>query len=127
MTKQKDKTTMRFTRAQRDEIIALVAEIGNDGHTVWAESVLKAFPKPLQERFTRTHRSNKRDPKSTMFGADGRIIEQLKGVYGLTVLRCICDDLEISVSSYLGRGFQAQASTKAINEFFAKEPHEGKP
>ena len=111
----------QFTRAQRAEILALVAEIGNDGHTVWAESVLKAFPKPLQERFTRTHRSSNRDLKTTIFGNDGKVIESIEAVYGLDVLVCICRDCNIPYKGCIGRGFQARALTTAITEFFAAE------
>jgi len=106
-------TTM-FHAEQRASIAKLVKHIGNDGHTLWKVSVLEGFPPPLQHRFLLNHESDG-SPKGSIYGDDGQVIDSLQGVYGLQVLLAICEDLGLNYESKLGRGFQAQACTAAIN------------
>lgn len=109
----------KFNKEQKEAILALNKHIGYDGHTLWSPEVLKDFPEALQKRFIRDYKSGN-TYKSTIFGNDGKAVAELQGsVYGLTVLLAVCNDLGIKVDSYMGRGFQAQACSEAIEKFFA--------
>jgi hypothetical protein len=108
----------KFNNEQRDEILALLEQIGGDGHSVWKPELLDIFPTPLKARFIRDIESDTSDWKSTLYDNDGNVIESIKAFYGLTVLECICADLGLEVGSFMGRGFRAQAATEAIRRHF---------
>jgi hypothetical protein len=126
MTTQTRKTTARpksahFTNKQRDEILALLEQIGGDGHSVFGPELLAAFPKALQDRFIRTIESDQSSYKSTLFDNAGNVIQSIRAFYGLTVQECICADLGLEVGSFNGRGFRAQAACASIRRHFNVE------
>ncbi len=112
-----DKIIPRFTTEHKQQIADLISEIGYDGHTIWKASILNAFPKDVISRFVRTHKSNKKDYKSSIFDGNGKLIESLEGIYGLSLLTAIAQDLGLEYEGKIGRGFQAQEITKAINNW----------
>lgn len=107
-------TIVRFSKEHAPAIKKLLETIGNDGHTVWRPSILKNFPKELQERFITIIRSNKKDYKSTIFDNNGNALDECEGVYGLSLLGTICNDLGLEYEDKIGRGFQARAYTESI-------------
>jgi len=98
-------------------IKALVENIGNDGHTIWKPSVLKGFSKGIQDRFIKVQTSNKKSYKETIFDNNGNVIDECEGIYGLSLLGTICNDLGLDYVSKIGRGFQAREYTVAINKW----------
>jgi hypothetical protein len=93
----------------------------NDGHTIFKPSAfLEAGVNPaLVERYTRKYESDTSHPKSTIYGDYGWPIEEAVGVYGLSILSGLVSNLGLTCESYMGRGFQAQAYTKALKEWLA--------
>lgn len=110
--------TTKFNNTQRKEILRLLDDIGGDGHTIYASSILSEFPDAIQNRFTFRHRSKKGDPTRTIFAEDGSTLPNVDGVYGLSVLGAICNDLGIDCASYHGRGSQAREYTSRILAHF---------
>lgn len=108
--------TLKFNAGQKALIVALLADIGSDGHTIFVPEVLKDFPAELRARFTRTYHSDG-SPKGSITGSNGQLIDSLNGVYGLDVLRGICSDLGLGYEVKMGRGFQAAACTSAIEKW----------
>lgn len=126
MNKQKQNTATigngadpsRFNEAQREAILALLETIGGDGHSVYDPQLLQAFPQELQKRFTRTIKSDRSHWKSTLYDGKGNVIKSIRAFYGLTVQECIVRDLGLTMGSFMGRGFQAQAAYAAIRTHF---------
>ena len=116
---QKTETAGRFNSSLKNEIRKLVEEIGGDGHTIWNPSVLDGFPAEVRGRFVRSFKSSKKDPKGMIF-VDGQRVEELSGVYGLTLLRSICSDLGLKYEDCFGRGTEARRATTAIGEWLAE-------
>lgn len=107
----------RFTFEQRDAIRVLLDKIGDDGHTIWAETIFDHFLTDalgFRERFARIYTSDG-SPKGSIYDGEGRILPGIKGVYGLHVLRALACDLGAGESSALGRGFEARELTRGIN------------
>jgi hypothetical protein len=108
----------QFNSSLKNEIRKLLEEIGSDGHTIWNPSVLNGFPEAVRGRFIRSFKSSKKDPKGMIF-VDGQRVEELSGVYGLTLLRSICSDLGLTYEDCFGRGTEARRATSAIEEWLA--------
>lgn len=104
----------RFSTEHKYLIAELLSDIGYDGHTIWKASILENFPQEIISRFVRVHKSNKKDYKSSIFDGNGKLIESLEGIYGLSLLTAIAQDLGLEYEGKIGRGFQAQEITKAI-------------
>jgi hypothetical protein len=117
----KKNTIERFDATMKPAIESLLETIGNDGHTVWKPSILKNFSEGIQSRFIRKIKSDKRDYKSTMFDHKGLVIEECEGIYGLSLLGTICNDLGLDYESKIGRGFQARCYTESIEKWLAAE------
>jgi hypothetical protein len=117
--KTKKKEIVRFDASMKKSIQKLVDKIGGDGHTIWKESVLKGFPKAIKDRFVYVIESDG-SYKGSIWN-NGKMVEKLKGVYGLTLLGGICNDLGLDYDSKLGRGFQAQSYTESIRNWLENE------
>lgn len=109
------------TRTPEDlkRVRVLLKEIGNDGHTIWPVEVLAAFPPELQRRFVETHLSSATDPTRAIY-KNGKVVDQLKGVYGLHILFALAQDLSVHYKDALGRGTQARYLTEALNKHLEK-------
>lgn len=112
-----NKNIVRFDNTMKPQIEKLLETIGNDGHTIWKPSVLKNFSEDIQNRFIKVQKSNKKDYKSTIFDNNGRVIEECEGIYGLSLLGTICNDLGLDYESKIGRGFQARCYTESIENW----------
>lgn len=89
-----------------------------DGHTIFEpEAFLEVgVPQELVDRCTNVYESNPSDYKATIFGPDGNIVNQLRGVYGLDMLSSMIRDFDIQAEPKLGRGFQAQVWKEALRK-----------
>jgi len=85
-----------------------------DGHSILAPQAFidAGLPAELVAHLTTTHRSDG-TPKGSIF-VDGRVVEELQGVYGLDVLRFMASALELEYRSALGRGFEAANIRQAL-------------
>lgn len=117
----KKKEIVRFNASMKPKIKALLETIGNDGHTIWKPTVLKSFPKAIKERFIKVQKSNKKDYKSTIFDNNGNAMDEIEGIYGLSLLGTICNDLGLEYDSKIGRGFQARCYTESIEKWLTNE------
>jgi hypothetical protein len=102
-TQTKDK----FQAEQKPIIAELFETIKYDGHTIWKVGVLKKFPTPLRQRFTRILKSDG-SPKGSIY-SEGKLVKSTKGVYGLSLLRGLADDLGLAYNgNVFGRGTEAR-------------------
>ena len=113
------KEIVRFDETMKPAIKELLGTIGNDGHTIWKASVLKNFSEGIQSRFITMIKSNKKDYKSTIFDNNGNAMDECEGIYGLSLLGTICNDLGLEYDSKIGRGFQARCYTESIENWLA--------
>ena len=112
------KEIVRFDSSMKEAIEALVDKIGGDGHTIWLSSIMDKFPKALKDRYVRVIESD-----GTYKGSvwnDGKLVEKIEGIYGLSLLGGICNDLNLEYDSKIGRGFQAQSYTESIRNWLAQ-------
>ena len=112
-----NKNIVRFDNTMKPQIEKLLETIGNDGHTIWKPSVLKNFSEDIQNRFIKVQKSNKKDYKSTIFDNNGKVMDECEGIYGLSLLGTICNDLGLDYESKIGRGFQARCYTESIESW----------
>lgn len=104
-------------KAQRE----LLDVIGDDGHTIWSADGLKedGVDAYIVDAFTRVERSDG-SHKGSIYapGASGLpgtpIISELRGVYGLTVLRSLAAHYDVH-STKFGRGSEARDLTDGIS------------
>jgi len=115
--KNKNTAIERFNDTMKPAIASLLETIGNDGHTIWKPSILKGFSEGIQSRFIKKQVSNKKDYKSTIIDKNGKVIEECEGIYGLSLLGTICNDLGLDYESKIGRGFQARCYTESIQNW----------
>ena len=119
----KKKTAIkRFDATMKGKIKKLLETIGNDGHTVWKPAILEGFPKAIKDRFVTTIKSDG-SYKGSIWN-NGKMVEEMQGIYGLALLGNICSDLNLESESKLGRGFQAVAYTESINKWLLEEVSE---
>jgi len=110
------KSQAKFHSEQKPLIAELFETIKYDGHTIWETGVLQKFPAPLRKRFTKTFESDG-SPKGSIYN-DGKLVESLKGVYGLSLLRGLADDLGLSYNgNVFGRGTEARNISSVLEEW----------
>ena len=115
ITAKKKKEIVRFDQSMKPAIEALIEQIGGDGHTIWKPSILKKFPKAIRDRFVHTIKSDG-SYKGSIWN-NGKMVESMEGIYGLSLLGGICNDLNLEYENKLGRGFQARAYTDSIQNW----------
>ena len=111
----KKQPVVRFDSSMKPAIEDLLETIGGDGHTIWKASILKSFPEEIQKRFIRIIESDG-SYKGSIWN-DGEMVDKLEGIYGLSLLGAICQDLGLDYEGKIGRGFQARAYTDSINNW----------
>lgn len=118
----RDEVLVRWSAVPKATVLN-VTEIC-DGHTILKPEALRerGVPGSLVDRLTMTFKSDRRDPKTTLFNDEGEIVDEVRGVYSLVVLEDICRDLGVKAQDKIGRGSQAAACRTAIIAFYAKLP-----
>ncbi len=93
-----------------------------DGHCILAPQALLdvGLPAAVVEHVTRTYKSDG-SPKGTIF-VSGQPVAELRGVYGLDLLRFLAEALDVKYRSAIGRGFEAQNIQLALNQYFRSKP-----
>ena len=103
----------RSIREADPQVLLRVASLC-DGHTIFDPTLFAnaGLPSHVVKFLTRIHISGD-DPKSTLF-VHGKPVRQLRGIYGLDLLRLISGVLKLSVPEKFGRGSEAQAIKAAL-------------
>lgn len=106
-------------RATKPAVLMRAADLC-DGHTIFTpQAFLDAgLPGDVVEHLTRTHASDG-SPKGTVF-VSGRAVTELRGVYGLDVLRFLAAALEVEYPDCLGRGTEARMIQAAIKSHLGR-------
>lgn len=89
------------------------------GHAIVPPAELSelGFNDAVVAQVTRTHVSDTSSVKGCIFGADGRLLKSLRGVYVLEFVRKLCDALGLpSTSTFFGRGGQYRELSERILE-----------
>jgi hypothetical protein len=105
--------TFSWADTTADQQRLLLNLIGNDGHTIWSAPGLveDGVPSAIVDAFTHVERSG-RDFKEMIF-TDGGAVRELRGVYGLTVIRSLARYHQVE-SDKFGRGSEARELTEKI-------------
>lgn len=113
---------MKWTEIPASVVLA-AADIC-DGHTIFKpEAFLEVgVPQELVDRCTNVYESDPGDYKQCIFGPDGKMVNQMHGVYGLGVLDSMIRDFKIDAEPKLGRGFQAEVWKDALRKHLQQEP-----
>lgn len=107
---------MKWTEIPASVVLA-AADIC-DGHTIFDP---KAFlevgvPQELVDRCTNVYESDPGDYKQSIFDPDGKLVNQMHGIYGLDALASMIRDFKLSAPDKMGRGFQAQVWKEALHK-----------
>jgi hypothetical protein len=96
--------------------------IGGDGHTIWNAPALieDGVPAYIIDAFTTVEKSDGSWKGSITSTDTGNLVESLRGVYGLTVIRSLAAHYG-EHSGKFGRGSEARELTEKIREHFGKE------
>jgi hypothetical protein len=90
-----------------------------DGHSIFlSEGFDDLLPQSLVDRHTRVYTSDFSYPTGTIFGPDGKELKELRGVYGLSLLRAIAEAFDLDWPDSFGRGTEARNIQAAIREHF---------
>lgn len=113
MTRTTLDTAYRLIRETKPEALWRVAAMC-DGHGIIdpGQLVEAGLAKEAVDYFTETLKSDG-TPKGTIF-VDGEPVKSLDGVYGLRLLEAIAGALDVTYTSYMGRGYQARAIQSAL-------------
>lgn len=110
-----------FTPKQHKLIDALLNIIGDNGHTIFDESILDPFPAGIRKRFVAYHESDGTLKGTITDASTGKRRKGIKGVYGLEVLQAIANDLGLKYHYAIGRGLCARNATQAIKNWLGKQ------
>jgi hypothetical protein len=94
-------------------------ESGGDGWTIWPPEKFTAMGFAASDLPISKHRSDTSDPKSTIY-KHGKVVPETKGVYNLTLLRWLAQDVGARQSEKIGRGSEARELTFGPHGILAK-------
>lgn len=103
--------------------VVLAAADVCDGHSIFMpEAFLEVgVPQELVDRCTQVYESNPSDYKQSIFGPDGKLVNQMRGVYGLNMLNSMIKDFALKTRDTMGRGFQARVWQEALRKHLIAE------
>ena len=96
----------------------VIEDTGNDGHQIWMVEKFDYLPFEFINPLFRVIESEG-SGKYAIFDKDGAIVEEVMGIYSLELLWKVAKDIGADTSiaaKQMGRGFQATALTKAIED-----------
>jgi len=84
-----------------------------------SDPILAKLPKRFVEHLVVRYKSDRRNPKATIFGPDGQVQDVMLGIHDLNLLYAICNDLGVGTTMNLsGRGFQTRELQKRLARKF---------
>ena len=111
------------TITQRTKDALAGGKIIGDGHTIFSPEFYAPYFSEDELRkgdLIQTLESDFSNPKSTIFDKDGNPVEKMEGVYNLSFLYWLANELGVSgFRECFGRGSQAQVIVEAIAEALA--------
>jgi hypothetical protein len=119
VTKTK-KPAFSWDNVSQEQQIKLLETIGGDGHTIWSAPGLieDGIDGYIIGAFTTVEKSDG-SWKGSIFNSSG-MVDELRGVYGLTVIRSLASHYGES-SSKFGRGSEARELTEKIRKHLGVE------
>jgi acyl CoA:acetate/3-ketoacid CoA transferase len=110
---------------QCDPTIILRAADRCDGHNIMSPQAFvdAGLPQEVVAHLTRTYKSDG-TPKGTLF-VNGQAVGELRGVYGLDLLKFLAAALGVEYPSAFGRGRQARHIQAALREHFQTQQPKG--
>jgi hypothetical protein len=109
-------------------VLAVARFVAGDGWTIFSPLAFTdlGMPESVASLFIATYESNTDDPKRTIFGEGGKVINELDGVYGLDLVLDLAHELVPGFRrTKNGRGFAAREATEALINHFTKESSDG--
>jgi hypothetical protein len=102
--------------------VILAASGRCDGHTIFKPEAFTevGVPSEVVDYLSSTFKSDG-TPKGTIF-VQGQPVKELKGVYGLDMLKFLAMALDVEYADAIGRGFQAQNIQMALHQHFNPKP-----
>jgi hypothetical protein len=130
MPKTAKRPTFSWANVSLADQTKLLDLIGGDGHTIWSATALieDGVPAYVIDTFTTVERSDG-SHKGSIYPSDSLglpgmpILAELRGVYGLTVIRSLASHHGVS-SWKMGRGSEARDLTEQIRAKLEKEAGE---
>ena len=108
------------TPEQRAALSALLDKIGDDGHSIYENSVLSDFGREAVAMFAQRRYSGPDGTKEAIEDIKTKeTVEAMNGIYGLDVLMTACKQLGLSPETKMGRGAQARACTAVLRAHLA--------
>lgn len=101
--------------ANKSAILAAVDVVGGDGHTIFYPHAFESLPVDVVADFTETYESDGTHKGSITSG--GEIVDDLKGVYGLSMVSYIARILGVDYEYRGGRGFQCRVICSALRKY----------
>jgi len=104
-------TKEHIKKALEDQVIF------GDGHGIYSPDIYEGFD---VSSLIHTHKSDG-TPKGTIFADDGSIMEESHGVYNLTFLNRLVNQLGLEYRSAFGRGTEARNMVEAIRKWVEED------
>ena len=115
MPKTAKRPTFSWANTTAADQAKLLDIIGGDGHTIWSAPALinDGVPAYIIDTFTTVEKSAGSWKGSITSTETGDLVEELRGVYGLTVIRSLGRHYGVT-SDKFGRGSEARELTDGI-------------
>lgn len=123
MTTKTKRPTFSWADTSVAQQTSLLDKIGGDGHTIWSADALKMDDPSLTfiiDNFTTVEKSDGSWKGSITSSETGELVQELRGVYGLTVIRSLARHYGVTSGAF-GRGTEARQLTAGILEHIGKE------
>lgn len=100
----------------------LMDAVGSDGHTIFSADALKehGLDAYVIDHFTTVEKSDGSWKGSITDSRSGNLVDELRGVYGLTVTRSLANHYGVRSAAF-GRGTEARQLTAGILDIIGKE------
>ena len=108
-----------WTNVSPEQQSKLLDVIGGDGHTIYSADALKEqIDAYVIDRFTTVEKSDGSWKGSITSSETGELVSELRGVYGLTVIRSLAAHYGVTSHAF-GRGTEARQLTAGIRDHLA--------
>ena len=106
----------RFAYVDPEVLLRVIGQL--DGHGLMKPDWLveQGLPEPLVRKHARIYRSDRRSPKTCIFGPNGQILDSLTAVFGLDLLAAMVAEFGLAAQPCLGRGSQAREFQRVLRD-----------
>lgn len=106
-------------KLSKEQVRIIIDCCGDDGHSIYDADKLVScgVPEDLIRAVCKTHKSDLRNPKGTIY-TDAGVLKKCTGVYGLELLTRVATELNTDTAGrLLGRGFRARKITEGLRRW----------